>query len=187
MMTQQTVRMLLVAFLLTLGIAACGQPPDLPETEEQPADVEASETPTAEPDDAPAGESAPTETTTGETATNGTADSSSAASGATFSVPAPAAGDPTMTTLVALNVRSGPGTNYNIVGTLPAGAQTRIIGKSADGGWWEIQCAPDVTSECWASAGAQYSSAANIDTLDPVATAPDATPTQTEADSPSDR
>ncbi len=35
-----------------------------------------------------------------------------------------------------VNVRSGPGTNYAILGTLTAGTEARVTGRS--GGWWQI-------------------------------------------------
>lgn len=38
-----------------------------------------------------------------------------------------------------LNVREGPGTNYETVGTLPPGAEARIVGRNADSSWWAIE------------------------------------------------
>lgn len=35
-----------------------------------------------------------------------------------------------------LNIRSGPGTDYNIVGRIPFGDRARVI--SASGGWWLV-------------------------------------------------
>lgn len=37
-----------------------------------------------------------------------------------------------------VNVRSGPGTNYGLLGSGQQGATFRITGKSPDGTWWEI-------------------------------------------------
>ena len=37
-----------------------------------------------------------------------------------------------------VNVRSGPGTNYNIVGRTTAGQRFPIIGKNPAGDWWQI-------------------------------------------------
>ncbi len=39
-----------------------------------------------------------------------------------------------------LNVRSGPGAAYPIIGTLKAGNQVEITGQDAGGRWWEICC-----------------------------------------------
>ena len=87
--------------------------------------------------------------------------------------PAPSSGDPTVTSLVDLNVRTGPGTNYDIVGALPAGTSATIVGQSPDGFWWKISCPANVGSECWTSAGANYSSASNASGV-PVANVPPA-------------
>jgi anionic cell wall polymer biosynthesis LytR-Cps2A-Psr (LCP) family protein/uncharacterized protein YraI len=38
-----------------------------------------------------------------------------------------------------VNVRSGPGTDYRIITRLTAGQSALIIGKSADGEWWQIR------------------------------------------------
>lgn len=45
---------------------------------------------------------------------------------------------PAFVTQVGLNVRSGPGTNYPKIGGLPIGATAQIVGKSANGEWWQI-------------------------------------------------
>ncbi len=37
-----------------------------------------------------------------------------------------------------INVRGGPGTNYAIVGAAAQGERFPVIGKSPDGGWWQI-------------------------------------------------
>lgn len=38
-----------------------------------------------------------------------------------------------------VNLRSGPGTAFSQVGQLNAGENARIVGKSQDGSWWEIE------------------------------------------------
>jgi uncharacterized protein YraI len=40
-----------------------------------------------------------------------------------------------------VNVRSGPGTNYAILGQLQANTPADVTGKSADGAWWQIKYA----------------------------------------------
>ena len=70
-------------------------------------------------------------------------------------------GNPALTTLIDLNVRKGPGTNYGIVGVLKLGESANIIGKSPNGHWWKIQCPADAGADCWTSAGAQYGTATN--------------------------
>jgi len=53
--------------------------------------------------------------------------------------------EPTLTPQVAqlvlndtVNIRSGPGTNYGLLGSGQQGTMFRITGKSPDGAWWEI-------------------------------------------------
>lgn len=76
----------------------------------------------------------------------------------TLSAPTAQPGSPTMTALVSLNVRTGPGTNYPVVGAFNAGQTATIIGKSQDGNWWKIQCPVGAGNECWAAARSEYSS-----------------------------
>jgi heat shock protein HslJ/uncharacterized protein YraI len=53
-------------------------------------------------------------------------------------VPEPESDVPTgrVTAPNGVNVRSGPGTNFPILGTAPFGTEGEIIGRSADGRWW---------------------------------------------------
>ena len=39
---------------------------------------------------------------------------------------------------VEANVRSGPGTNYSVVGLLSEGASAPVTGRNADSSWWQI-------------------------------------------------
>ena len=70
------------------------------------------------------------------------------------SPPAPAPGTPTgrVTAPKGVNIRSGPGTNYPVIGLAPFGAEAEIVGRSADGQWWaaNIPAAPQGIG--WASA-----------------------------------
>lgn len=75
---------------------------------------------------------------------------------------APVAEDkPSVTTLIDLNVRTGPGTNYTVIGVLKQGQSANIIGKSPNAHWWKIQCPEGVGSECWTSASPEYSTSNN--------------------------
>lgn len=94
----------------------------------------------------------------------------------TLSAPTTQPGLPTMTALVSLNVRTGPGTNYPVVGAFSAGQVATIVGKSQDGNWWKVQCPAGVGNECWASARPQYTSSVGAEGVQ-VAAAPLA-PTQ---------
>ncbi|MFQ5435812.1 MAG: hypothetical protein ACE5FD_13120 [Anaerolineae bacterium] len=104
--------------LFGLLLAACGNNAEsAAETLEQPAEVQTVvvvATPTPAPQVAPVEEeAAPPDAPVVEPPT---------------AVP----GEPTMTALVDLNVRTGPGTNYPSVGALRAGSTARIIGHVLD-------------------------------------------------------
>ena len=38
-----------------------------------------------------------------------------------------------------LNVRSGPGAIYSIIGTLPGGVELPVMGRNGDATWWQVQ------------------------------------------------
>src|SRR5262245_28333719 len=46
------------------------------------------------------------------------------------------------------NCRSGPGTNYPIVTTIPAGTSVQIVAQYSGGQYWIVK-APDGKGECW--------------------------------------
>ncbi len=52
--------------------------------------------------------------------------------------------------LTNLNLRAGPGTNYSIVGKLPAGSEITVIGRDKDGSWLHVKT--DEGSEVWLTA-----------------------------------
>ena len=70
------------------------------------------------------------------------------------SVPEPEPGVPTgrVTAPNGVNVRTGPGTNFPILGTAPFGTEGEIVGRSFDGRWWvaAVPSAPGGTG--WVSA-----------------------------------
>ena len=37
-----------------------------------------------------------------------------------------------------MNVRTGPGTNFPVIGVAPFGREGEIIGRSGDGAWWVV-------------------------------------------------
>lgn len=57
---------------------------------------------------------------------------------------------PSVTTSDNVNLRSGPGTNYDKTGTLQAGQSLNIIGRTADSSWWQVSTA---TGPAWVNAG----------------------------------
>jgi hypothetical protein len=86
-------------------------------------------------------------------------------------------GQPRVTTLVDLNVRSGPGVAYEIVDFLLQGRRADIIGQNEEGTWWRIAC-PDEeeTAECWVSGGSQFTVASNMEGVEVVEVPPLPTP-----------
>ena len=52
--------------------------------------------------------------------------------------PAPVPGAPLITTTDYVNLRSGPGTNYPVIGNAAPGASTTPTGISADGAWFQF-------------------------------------------------
>lgn len=78
---------------------------------------------------------------------------------------------PEVTVLDVVNIRSGPSTDYPIVGYIAAGSWL-VIGRSANGLWWRIQCPERTASnECWITASEEAVAAGNA-TAAPVAAAP---------------
>jgi heat shock protein HslJ len=67
--------------------------------------------------------------------------------------PEPESGEPsaTATSAAGANVRTGPGTNYPILGVAPFGASGRVVGVSQDGGWWAIFIPGAPNNQGWVS------------------------------------
>lgn len=55
--------------------------------------------------------------------------------------PAPAA--PQVVAASPVNIRSGPGTNYSVVGSLPPNAPLTVTGRNAEGNWWQVRLPGD--------------------------------------------
>ncbi len=57
-----------------------------------------------------------------------------------LTVPEPEPGKPTgrVTATGGANIRSGPATNYPLLGVAPFGAEGEIVGRSPDGQWWAV-------------------------------------------------
>ena len=125
---------------------------DAPTATPVPAPTIAPE-PTAEPLSSPVAMAAAVTGTTTTSAT-GTLTATTATTGTTpltgtaAPVTAPttsavaATGSPSLTvTTDSVNLRSGPGTNYALQGQLTQGQTATVVGKSADGTWWQIEAA----------------------------------------------
>jgi uncharacterized protein YraI len=78
------------------------------------------------------------------------------------SVPTPLPGLPSATALEAVNVRSGPGTNYPSYGVAPQGAQGEVIGVSPDGGWWVVDVPTEYSPDGIGWVSAEYVQTENV-------------------------
>lgn len=78
-------------------------------------------------------------------------------------VPTPLPETPKVTALEAINVRSGPGTNYPSYGVAPQGAQGQVIGVSPDGGWWVVKIPTNLVASGQGWVSGQYVQAENTD------------------------
>ncbi len=54
--------------------------------------------------------------------------------------------------VVRLNVRSGPGTDFDIVGTMNNGERVQLMARNDAGSWWVICCVGEARLPGWASA-----------------------------------
>jgi dipeptidyl aminopeptidase/acylaminoacyl peptidase len=90
-------------------------------------------------------------------------------------------GNPLLEALVDVNVRTGPGVQYNRDSFLFAGETARVLGRDSGSGWWKIECPGRADgSSCWVSGGSQYTKVTNAGSV-PVAAVP---PTPTPIPSP---
>ncbi len=93
-------------------------------------------------------------------------------------------GSPSLTTQTDLNVRAGPGIQYDLLGLLPTGTTVEVIGRSGDQQWWQIRFSPAADGIGWVSADPAYSSISNVEGV-PVVIAPP-TPTSIPSSTPTD-
>ena len=83
--------------------------------------------------------------------------------------PLPTGTPATLTVLVDLNVRAGPGVSYERLSYLAQGATAVIIGRALQSEWLEIACPADVQSgECWVAGGPQYVETAGVEFVEAV-------------------
>jgi hypothetical protein len=87
----------------------------------------------------------------------------------------------TVSILVDLNVRSGPGVQYDRIGFLLKGESAPITGVHSETGWWKIECPALIAgSQCWIAGGDQYSRAEGSETVPEVEAPPTPTPVPPE-------
>lgn len=71
-----------------------------------------------------------------------------------------------------INIRKGPGTQYDIVGGVYAGQTAKVTGvTSADATWWRVICPDGSVGECWVSADSALTEPADAPNAEPTATA----------------
>jgi len=70
------------------------------------------------------------------------------------------------------NIRSGPGTDYDILGSLAPGLSARITGRNADKSWWQIEFPASPGGHAWMLASnVDIGTGTGVDAL-PIASAP---------------
>ncbi|MBV7333200.1 SH3 domain-containing protein [Chloroflexi bacterium TSY] len=79
---------------------------------------------------------------------------------------------PSLTTLVTLNVRTGPATEYARVGGILPGKTVQVVGRNAQATWWQIVWPRGSAQRAWVSANASYGTAHNVTGLSVVAVPP---------------
>ncbi len=98
-------------------------------------------------------------------------------------------GDATVKILVDLNLRKGPGVQYDRVGFLLANETVPILGQDPATGWWKVACPARINevTECWISGGAQYSQASDTGSVPVAVVPPTPTPEPTVTPVPEER
>jgi hypothetical protein len=84
---------------------------------------------------------------------------------------------PLVTTTTDLNIRSGPGMAYPVVGLMLAGQTARVTGQSADEEWWQIEFLGVAEQRGWISA--KYTTPQNAIDVPIVQAPPPPLPTST--------
>ena len=73
-----------------------------------------------------------------------------------------------------LNIRSGPGTVFPVIGAARAGDEGEIVGRSANGGWWVVSAPSLPGGTGWVSA--DFVLASNVENVPVIASPPTPTP-----------
>ena len=73
--------------------------------------------------------------------------------GGELAVPAPVPGEPSVTASVLVNIRSGPGTTYEIIGRLQPSQSAKAVYISSDAGWWGISLPGAPNGVAWVASG----------------------------------
>ena len=141
---KRTLLMLTVMLLLASVLIGCGSKGDVEPTPTRTPKPTFTPTPEGQVINAPLFEQEPTATPTSETVAEAPTDTPVPAPTDTpTNTPEPPTATPTpqppqLSTSKVVNVRSGPGTLYRIVGQTKPGQKYDITGKNAKGDWWQI-------------------------------------------------
>ncbi len=100
----------------------------------------------------------------------------------TGTLPPPPATVAQLAATANVNVRKGPGVNYDILGVLLLGQKAEITGRNAEATWWQIKFPGAAGGVGWLSAA--YASAENIGNV-PVVAAPPPPPSPPPTPTPS--
>ena len=95
---------------------------------------------------------------------------------ATLVPPTPEPGDPVarVTARAGVNVRTGPGLEYQVIGLAPFNAQLEVVGVSRDGTWWVVNVPASLNSQGWVAD--EYVQVENGDNVIAVPAPPTPTP-----------
>jgi heat shock protein HslJ len=91
--------------------------------------------------------------------------------------PEPAVPTGTVVGTTALNIRSGPGTNFPVIGAARAGDQGQLVGRSANGRWWAVALPSAPGGIGWVSA--DFVLPTNAESVPVIASPPTPVPTAT--------
>jgi uncharacterized protein YraI len=94
-------------------------------------------------------------------------------------------GAPTATATTAVNIRSGPSTDYPVLGVAQAGATAEIAGISEDGGWWQVRVSTSLSPDGLAWVSGDYTYVVNATDVPVVAAPPPPEPVETPPPPPS--
>jgi len=91
-------------------------------------------------------------------------------------IPPPASGAATATAIDFVNIRSGPGYEYYVLGVVAPGTTGEVTGKSQDGFWWQVKVPTGYSPDGFAWVSADWVVPSNTENV-PVVAAPPPPPT----------
>lgn len=95
-----------------------------------------------------------------------------------------AGGSAIVTARIGLNVRSGPGVEYPVIGGLSEGQSAQVVGRNPEGTWWLIVYPSNSDGRGWVSAKEDYSTPSNTEQVPVAEVTPLPTSTHTPTGTP---